>query len=67
VRSSSFLGDHYEHDTQLCTLSLTVQTTVAVSGSSQWAYVPPTECAVLDTAYVPVQSNTPRNDAVAVV
>jgi iron(III) transport system ATP-binding protein len=53
VRSSSFLGDHYEHETELCSLSLVVQTTAAVVGSEQWAHVPPAECAILHTAPSP--------------
>jgi iron(III) transport system ATP-binding protein len=62
VRSSSFLGDHYEHDAELCSLALTVQTTLPVTRSTQWAHLPPTECAILDPTYTTVQSDSPVDD-----
>jgi len=47
LSSASFLGDHYDFETEMGPGPLTVQTTNAVSGGQLRVHIPATACAIL--------------------
>ncbi|MDQ1434911.1 MAG: hypothetical protein QOF59_1727 [Actinomycetota bacterium] len=48
VCSVSFLGDHYEYETEMGALPLTIQTTSSIAGERLRVHIPPGACAIID-------------------
>jgi iron(III) transport system ATP-binding protein len=48
VSSVSFLGDHYEYETEMGALPLTIQTTSSIAGERLRVHIPPRACAIID-------------------